>query len=64
MRPKRLVSRLSGTSLLVLVSLLALGSLGGTVAMAKAKKPKLLPVGNPTSPITLTEAGSSLLYPY
>ena len=64
MRPKRIVSRLSGISLLVLVSLLALGSFGGTVAMAKAKKPKPLPTGNPTSPITLTEAGSSLLYPY
>ncbi|HUY23891.1 MAG TPA: phosphate ABC transporter substrate-binding protein PstS [Candidatus Saccharimonadales bacterium] len=64
MRSKRLVSRLSGTSLLVLVSLLALGSFGGTVAMAKAKKPKPLPTGNPTSPITLTEAGSTLLYPY
>jgi phosphate transport system substrate-binding protein len=32
--------------------------------LAKAKKPHNLPTGNPTSPITLTEAGSSLLYPY
>jgi phosphate transport system substrate-binding protein len=64
MRPKRLVSRFSGTSLLVLVSLLALGSFGGTVAVAKAKKPKPLPTANPTSPITLTEAGSTLLFPY
>ncbi|MGC2191510.1 MAG: phosphate ABC transporter substrate-binding protein PstS [Candidatus Dormiibacterota bacterium] len=64
MRPKRLVSRLSGTSLLLVVGLLVLGSFGGTVALAKSKKPKALPTGNPTTPINLTEAGSSLLYPY
>jgi phosphate transport system substrate-binding protein len=63
MRPKRLVSRLSGASLLLL-GLLVLGSFGGTVALAKSKKPKPLPTGNPTTSLTLTEAGSTLLYPY
>ncbi|MGH7641832.1 MAG: phosphate ABC transporter substrate-binding protein PstS [Candidatus Dormibacteria bacterium] len=66
MRPKRLVTRLSGASLLAAITLLALVASGGTVALAKSKKhhPKTLPVGNPTTPINLTEAGSSLLYPY
>ncbi|MGA7173624.1 MAG: phosphate ABC transporter substrate-binding protein PstS [Candidatus Dormiibacterota bacterium] len=64
MRPKRVVSRLTGTSLVVAAGLLLLGTLGGTTALAKAKKPHLLAIGNPSSAIDLTEAGSSLLYPY
>ncbi len=64
MRPKHLVSRLSGASMLLVLSLLVLGTMGSTVALAKTKKHKPLPTGNPTTSINLTEAGSSLLYPY
>jgi phosphate transport system substrate-binding protein len=70
MRPKSFVTRLSRAALLLGVAALVLTAFGTTVAVAKAKKvdkkakPVALQTGNPSAPVTLEEAGSSLLYPY
>jgi len=67
MRPKRLRSRLWGVALLAAATTLLLAACG-TPATHHTKKTKktstTLSAGNPSSSVTLTEAGSSLLYPY
>jgi phosphate transport system substrate-binding protein len=68
MRPKRLPSRLWGVALLTIATTLLLAACGTPATHAKKPKKKTtvttLPAGNPSSAVTLTEAGSSLLYPY
>jgi phosphate transport system substrate-binding protein len=68
MRPNRLTSRLWGVALLTVATMLLLAACGTPATHHKPKTKKspvtTLSAGNPGSPVTLTEAGSSLLYPY
>ncbi len=65
MRPKTLAHGLARSALLFGGAALVLTTLGTTVADAHGKaKPVALATGNPSSAVTLNEAGSSLLYPY
>ncbi|MGC1185363.1 MAG: phosphate ABC transporter substrate-binding protein PstS [Candidatus Dormiibacterota bacterium] len=68
MRPKRLLSRPLAATALALAGTLVLAACGGTPAHKtppkKHHKTVQLATGNPSSQVTLSEAGSSLLYPY